>query len=221
MINKLTTYPGLLTSIILIIVLLSCTLDYLIIEISIPNIKLILVFAVGMKLGSVWYGMAKKIEKNKLSLERILASNKYKKGSGNIELSNALRALVYRYKATSDDFMLNISMNNNIIIQILHRAHFPDVLNSEDDNRFGMVFYSPVSNEKRLSLLEDLLKSESIKYYVNTTNKSLFFELGDSYFTGFANYIITKILYEVFDDGKSVNFQLGYVGKLPYVQNDS
>jgi len=212
---ELTKYTGRLTSIIIITVLVVYIIDYSIEVVSIPYIKSILILSIGMKLGTIWCGVAKRIEEKKLSLVKFSASNKYKKGSGYGELSNGLRALVYRYKKTNDDFMFNISLNNEIIIQILHRAHFPDILNSEEDNRFGMVFYSTLGDEKKLSHLESLLKAESIKCYINDIDKSLFFELGDSNFTGFANYIVAKILLEVFGAGKNVEFKLGYVGKLP------
>jgi hypothetical protein len=108
-------------------------------------------------------------------------------------------------------------------MQIMHRAHFPELCKSESDIKFGLALYIPTSNlsENKIIALQSIIEEESevlrggrdidvVDYFLIDLGKRV----------RFSGYLLTRIIKEVFEkEEKNMSLELFSEGNLPYQLN--
>ena len=92
------------------------------------------------------------------------------------KIKDTLRHLVFEYsiKRSNNDFLLNINFKGKRSMQIMHRAHFPELCASEKDIEFGLAVYVPTEHltDDQVFKLESIL-IESQKNLINPEGQYL------------------------------------------------
>jgi hypothetical protein len=161
------------------------------------------------------------ILKNYLGQKKGISYDEYKKLPLLIQVNDTLRHIIYEYgiKRNNRDFLLNILHRKNIIMQVMHRAHFP-YLTKNNEITFGLALYIPISK------LSDTQKKELARILdkepVNEQHETEPFDyhvvdLGKGIKQG--GYLISRIAKEVFKfelSQSDFSFELFDEGDLPY-----
>ena len=142
-----------------------------------------------------------------------------KKGNSISSLSNVLRRLVYDFSVAkkNGNFLLDIKIKDEQVIQVLHRAHFVELLDSKIDTEFGLALYIPTDSlsetekDAILNLVDELPtehNSKPVEYIV--------IDVGNR--VDVASYLLTNILKETFQllSEKDLSYELFDEGDLPY-----
>lgn len=84
------------------------------------------------------------------------------------KIKDTLRHLIFEYsiKRSNNDFLLNLDFKRKRSMQIIHRAHFPELCASERDIEFGLAVYIPPEHltNDQIFRLESILMEESEKF---------------------------------------------------------
>jgi hypothetical protein len=137
------------------------------------------------------------------------------------KLKDTIRHIVFEYsiKRSNNDFLLNIYFKGKRSMQIMHRAHFPELCSSEKDIEFGLAVYIPTEHltNEQVFKLESILIDESEKfdksrrpvpYYVLDLGRRI----------RYGGYIVSRIVKELFNpDENEISFELFSEGSLPYI----
>lgn len=149
-------------------------------------------------------------------------SNKeYSKLPFTSRLRNIFRHIIFEYdiKRRNEDFLYTIKLDGKRIIQLMHRAHFPELCISESDIAFGISLYIPVKGWT----IENVTKLDNI--FAQETELPLKGELGKlEYYVvdlgkraRFGGYLLSRIIKEVFNAEEArFSFELFSEGSLPY-----
>lgn len=146
---------------------------------------------------------------------------KHKKSIGIKRLSETLRRLVYEFTIENrgNDFLLNVAIDEQIILQVLHRSHFVEFINNVNDISFGMVIYYPYDEldaeqkEKLFGIITEEEPSHS-----TWTEPSDYVVINAGRRINMTSYLITRIIKEVHgvDDENRVSYELFDEGLLKY-----
>jgi hypothetical protein len=140
------------------------------------------------------------------------------------KLRDSIRHIVFEYnvKRKNNDFLLNISFKKEIVMQIMHRAHFPELCQSESDVAFGLALYIPISHWSidRISKLNEIVKEESEVASKNRFGKLEFYVIDLGSRVRFGGYFLSRLIKEVFEgDENDFSSELFSEGHLPYWHN--
>ena len=114
------------------------------------------------------------------------------------------------------DFLLNVNLKGQTIMQLLHRAHFYEIITDLADVKFGVAIYvplSPLTDVQRRCLFKIL--KEELKPFKDEEYDRDYFVIDAGTMVKYPGYLITKIITEVYnvDD---VDLELHDEGFLPY-----
>jgi hypothetical protein len=176
---------------------------------------------IGILLGII-FAYSFNILKNYLRQKKGIKYNDYKKLPLLIQINDTLRHVIYEYgiKRDNQDFLLNILYKKEIIMQIMHRAHFPYLSKESEEISFGLALYIPVSKLSDLQKreLDQILTKEPIKEQHETEPFDYHVvDLGKGIKQG--GYLISRIAKEVFKfelKKEDFSFDLFSEGELPY-----
>ena len=164
------------------------------------------------------------IVKKSLKRKKGVKDKDYSRLSFTTKLRDTVRHIVYEYdiKSKNKDFLLNIDLRGETVIQLMHRAHFPALCQKESDIAFGIALYIPVKGwpSHRVEKLEKIIDEETETFKKAKSGQLEYFivDLGDR--VRFGGYFLSRIIKEVFDAGESeFNSSLFSEGNLPYWQN--
>jgi hypothetical protein len=139
-------------------------------------------------------------------------------------LRNIIRHIIFEYniKRKNNDFLYNIDLDGKRVMQLMHRAHFPELCRSESDLAFGLALYIPVKgwNEERIKKLDNIINEETEIKHTGKTGELEYYiiELGKR--ARFGGYLLSRIVKEVFEAEESrFSFELFSEGNLPYHLN--
>lgn len=150
-------------------------------------------------------------KKGKLAVE-------YTKMPLTCKMKSMVREIIFRYSIQrfNRDFLMNIKLNENTIMQVMHRAHFPEVCLNMADIKFGLAIYIPTKpltfkqKEKlRLVLEEDSEQFNNSEYPVGY----VVIDAGSR--VRFTDYLLARLVKEVFT-ADDVTLELYDDGILPY-----
>lgn len=139
------------------------------------------------------------------------------------KIKDTLRHIVFEYsiKRSNNDFLLTISFRGKRYMQIMHRAHFPELCESEKDTEFGLAVYIPTENltDEQVFKLESILGEESEKF-ASSKNPVPYYALDLGKRVRYGGYLLSRISTELFDPNDSdMNLDLFNEGPLPYFLN--
>ena len=134
-------------------------------------------------------------------------------------VKDVLRNIVLRYNNDNSDFLVNISISQSTVIQLLHRSHFPELMEQNNDVSFGIAVYIPLRGLSKIQKekLEIILKDHA--------ETSTFSEIPFSYYVldigkkiRYGGELLGLIMKEVFGvvEEDQINIELYDEGKLPY-----
>ena len=159
---------------------------------------------------------------NYLRQKKGIKYDDYKKLPLLVKINDTLRSIIYEYgiKKDNHDFLLNIFHKGKVIMQVMHRAHFPYLSRKNNEISFGLALYISASEltELQKAELERILTKESVNSQQETQPFDYFVvDLGKGIKQG--GYLISRILKEVFEfelNKEDFNFELFNEGELPY-----
>ena len=117
--------------------------------------------------------------------------------------------------------MLNIKIHDTLVMQIIHRAHFAELINSIIDDEFGLAVFIPYNWESQQQLIENL-KKVLIEYQIwpgdEEAKKRDYVLIDMGIKLKNTQYLISNILKKGFhlDDEKKLKIDLYEEGTLPY-----
>lgn len=142
-------------------------------------------------------------------------------------VKDILRHIVYEFgvKRNNFDFLLNIEKDNRVIIQVIHRAHFPFLLQDKTDEiNFGLALYIPIAQltEIEKMKIEKIIVEEQVSFQKEDRPFNYFVvDIGKS--IRFGAYLISKLLREVYNfelNEGDFNFKLFNEGGLSYFRKE-
>lgn len=141
-----------------------------------------------------------------------------------IQLKDSIRHILFEYnvKRKNNDFLLNIKLKSDIVMQIMHRSHFPELCQSESDIAFGLALYVPISqwSKEKVSKLNRVIEEESELTYKSKFGKVEFHVIDLGTRIRFGGYFLSRLIKEVFEeDEKNFDLELFSEGNLPYWNN--
>jgi hypothetical protein len=141
-----------------------------------------------------------------------------------IKMQDTLRHIVYEFgiKRNNFDFLLNITNKDKVILQAMHRAHFPFLIGEKNERNFGIALYIPTAKltdfqkQKIKKILNEELENyqreeEPFDYFVIDIGKSI----------RYGGYLVSRLLKEVFNfelEKDDFDFRLFDEGALPYFE---
>ena len=139
-------------------------------------------------------------------------------------LRNIVRHIIFEYdiKRKNNDFLYNVNLDGKHVMQLMHRAHFPELCRSESDIAFGIALYIPIKGwrEDRIMKLDDIINEESEIKRTGKTGELEYYIVDLGKRARFGGYLLTRILKEVFDaDESQFSAELFSEGNLPYHLN--
>lgn len=160
--------------------------------------------------------------RNLLRQKKGIKYDEYKNLPLLIRINDTLRHIIYEYgiKKENHDFLLNLFYKKNVIMQVMHRAHFPYLSKVSEEIIFGLALYIPISKltiEQKQTLEQILEMEPSTNIHEVEPFDYHVIDLGKGIKQG--GYLITRILKEVFlYDPESNDFDLKLFseGELPY-----
>jgi hypothetical protein len=143
---------------------------------------------------------------------------KYKPLSLSSKMKGILRELIFKFSIQkfNRDFLLNVKSGEKYLIQLLHRSHFPEILENISDVKFGIAIYipsKPLSPNQKLALIKIL--REEAEDFKDAEYPVGYFVIDAGSRVRFTGYLLARIITEVF--GKAdVDLELYDEGILPY-----
>jgi hypothetical protein len=162
------------------------------------------------------------IFKNYLKQKKGVKYSEYRKLPLLIQINDTLRHIIYEYgiKHNNHDFLLNIIHKKQVIMQVMHRAHFPYLNKESADVDFGLALYIPTSKLSDLQKkeLDRILTKEPVKEHHEIQPFDYHVvDLGKGIKQG--GYLISRIAKEVFKlelNKDDFSYDLFNEGELPY-----
>lgn len=178
--------------------------------------------ALGLLLGWFYNKKSNIVIKHNQSGKVGMYYDKYKNGSTIKSLTNAIRTIVFKYGGRNENqsFVLNITKGDDVIIQLLHRAHFPELGKSGADINFGIALYIPFDDsymdDKMKNVLKKIMKEETLQMKEDN-NPLTYFVLDMGTRLMHSSYLLSRILKEVFNvSDDHFYYELYDDGELPY-----
>ncbi|HAS42990.1 MAG TPA: hypothetical protein DCS93_21095 [Microscillaceae bacterium] len=206
---------------LLCVVSLLLYLSSLIFFAVISNILLVFFsFSLGIFLGWIYYKKTYSVITSSQSKKSKPYYNKYKNGETMRGLINSLRSIIFVYggRSSTKSFIFNIFNNKKLIIQLLHRAHFPELCESVTDISFGIAIYIPVDylNNATRNLLEKVMLEEGQDLKQDELPNTYYVvDIGGRLMYG--SYLLSRIIKEVFGvEDNALFYELHDDLNLPY-----
>lgn len=137
------------------------------------------------------------------------------------KLKDTVRHIIFEYniREKNSDFLLNVRLNNLVVMQLMHRAHFPELNQTEEDIGFGMALYIPAINlkEGQIDKIREIVDEEveTLKETKDGPVDYFLIDLGTR--VRFGGYFLSRIIREVFGGSENqFSSELFSEGKLPY-----
>ncbi len=165
-----------------------------------------------------------------LLIRFLILSRKDKRGRdylkyNNLPLKSKMKTIIRKIIVLSSirefnrDFTLNVKVREQTVLQLLHRAHFPQIISDASDVKFGIAIYIPLghlANDQRECLV-NLLKDEMEQFkFEDSPHAYIVIDVGTM--VKYPGYLIAKIIKEVYR-AEDVDFELSDEGFLPYHYN--
>ena len=137
------------------------------------------------------------------------------------KIKDQLRYIIWNYGVIegNKDFLLEIKINDMIVMQIMHRAYFPELLESLDDTKFGLVAFISLKNfshEQKIKMAKILADSSEDVQHKEIPFEYKTIEIGTLISHG--GYFLGEIISNVFSaNEESVSFKIYSDGNLPFV----
>lgn len=167
----------------------------------------------------------KRVEKERN--ERLLKHKTAYRNYDNVKgLRDTLRRIIFTYarEKKKTDFLLDIKVDGEVIMQVLHLRHFPEFQEDILDVEFGMWLHIPIFElpQKTVDKLTQMA-GDDYKTWVKKQGPAAFFAISLGSRVDIAGYIISNILREVFgvDEDKRVSFLLYDRDEIPYSNSPS
>ena len=144
-----------------------------------------------------------------------------KKGVTFKRLQETIRRLAYEFivKRKEHDFILNVLVDNNLKLQVLHRSHFVEFSDFAQDIDFGMVIYLPYTqiNQTQKNAIFKIINSEEPLSSIPNQNQD-YVAISTGRRVRTTSYLISRIIKEAFrvEDEYRVSYELLDEGILPY-----
>ena len=157
----------------------------------------------------------KKNRERKSKYEREYQSNFF-----TTKIRDTIRRIIFEYsiKRINNDFLLNIKFKGETRVQIMHRAHFPELCASEGDVEFGLAVYIPTEwlTHEQVFKLESILIAESEKFDKSRRPVPYYvLDLGRR--VRYGGLLVSRIVKELFNpDDSDISLELFSEGTLPY-----
>ena len=140
------------------------------------------------------------------------------------KLKDSIRHIIFEYnvKRKNNDFLLDIILNDEIIMQIMHRAHFPELCRAESDIDFGLALYIPVSklSKPQIAQLDKIIEEDSEVFKSGKLGELKYYLIDLGTRIRFGGYFLHRIIKEVFKgDEHQFSSRLFSEGNLPYWHN--
>ena len=140
------------------------------------------------------------------------------------KLKDHVRHIIFEYsiKRKNNDFLFNIDLKGKRIMQLMHRAHFPELCQSESDVNFGLALYIPINEwpKERVLKLDKIVSEESEVLRWNKTGELEYYVIDLGKRVRFGGYFLSRIIKEVFEaDESQFSCSLFTEGNLPYQLN--
>lgn len=134
------------------------------------------------------------------------------------KMMNIIRRVIFNFSIEkfNSDFLLDLKVDGTHLMQIMHRAHFPEVCKNISDVKFGLAIYiptKPLTPEQKLKL-QQLLKEES-EDFITHSYPVEYFVIDAGSRVRFTGYLIARIVAEVFQK-EDIEWELYDEGTLPY-----
>lgn len=143
---------------------------------------------------------------------------RYKKLNLTSKMKNTVRQIIFKFSIQkfNRDFLLNLKLNGRVIIQLMHRSHFPELIKNLSDAKFGLAIYIPIKplTKSQQQVLIGLLNEESEQ--INIAEYPIEYLVIDAGSRArYSGYLIARIITEVFETA-DVDLELYDEGVLPY-----
>jgi hypothetical protein len=130
----------------------------------------------------------------------------------------AVREIIFKYsiRKFNRDFLLSIKLHEHVIMQLMHRSHFPDIIKDLSDVKFGIAIYIPIkplTNLQRDLLLKILREEMEHSRVSEPPIEYVVIDAGTR--ARYNGYLIAKIIKEVFK-ADDVYMEISDEGVLPY-----
>jgi hypothetical protein len=143
---------------------------------------------------------------------------KYKPLSLSSKMKGIIRELIFKFSIQkfNRDFLLNLKSKGVLLMQIMHRSHFPEVCENISDVKFGLAIYiptKPLSTEQKNKLKK--VFQEEMEEFKRYDYPIGYFVIDAGPRVRFTGYLLAKIITEVFGK-EDVDLELFDEGILPY-----
>ncbi|GAA5030137.1 hypothetical protein GCM10011506_19020 [Marivirga lumbricoides] len=164
------------------------------------------------------------IVKKNIGQKKGIKSKEYANLAFTARLRDSIRHIIFEYdiKRKNNDFLLNIKIKEKLIMQLMHRAHFPELCQSESDINFGLALYIPVNGweKEQVLRLDKIVSEESETVRMSKSGQIEYYVIDLGKRVRFSGYFLTRIIKEVFEaDENQFNSSLYSEGNLPYHLN--
>lgn len=143
---------------------------------------------------------------------------KYKSLPLTSKMKIIVRQIIFKFSILkfNRDFLLNIKLNGRVIMQLMHRSHFPELITNLSDVKFGLAIYIPIKplTTHQQQVLVKLLKEESEQFSASERPIE-YFVIDAGSRARYNGYLIARIVREVFKSD-DVDLELSDEGILPY-----
>lgn len=159
-----------------------------------------------------------------LKAKRGIKHREYGKIPFTPRLRNIVRHIIFEYdiKRKNSDFLYNIKLDGEHVMQLMHRAHFPELCRSESDIAFGIALYIPIKGWRGESIkkLDNIINEESEVKRTGKTGELEYYIIDLGKRARFGGYLLSRIAKEVLgSDESQFSFELFSEGNLPYRLN--
>lgn len=143
---------------------------------------------------------------------------KYKSLPLTSKMKIIIREIIFKFSIQrfNRDFLLNLKNNDQVIMQVMHRSHFPEVVVNASDLKFGLAIYIPIKplNSTQKNGLIKILKEESESFEIAQPPIE-YFVIDAGSRVRYTGYLIARIIKEIFKL-EDVDVELFDEGILPY-----
>lgn len=114
------------------------------------------------------------------------------------DIKSSIRTVVLKTRSKNLDFLLNFSIDSQVLIQILHRLHYPELGLDEEDSRYGLAIYIPISelNKSKKNELNKLLIQHAESSFRDNNYDYYVIDAGER--IKYAGELVTLILRQIF-----------------------
>jgi hypothetical protein len=143
---------------------------------------------------------------------------KYRPMPLGFKMKSMIREVVFKFsiRRFNRDFLLNVKLHGKVVMQVMHRSHFPELLKNLSDVRFGLAIYIPIKplSAEQQQILVKVLNEEMEQFSVSEYPIE-YFVVDAGVRAKFNGYLMARIIKDVFD-ADDVDLELYDEGILPY-----